>query len=880
MPPYHLETTPDLPDSVRAKARPIRSTLYDPALKEFGRMRTYFYAPSTSSYASPLVCAPKETDPHIRLCGDHREINKFITIPQEPIPNVPLSIAKCASFSLFIDLDMSNSFHQIPLDEVSSNLLSVATPWGLFRPLFLPEGVGPASGILQKIVRRIFADFNDWIIVIFDNFLVLANDFDDAYVKLEKILNVCKLHGIVLKMKKCWIGVEQVTFFGYQINPGSWSLSQQRKDSIHALLFPTNQKMMQSFLGCANFFHTHVPDYAKWSSELYDCTAATFNWDKTTWKKDYRLIFEKFKTAIQDAVTLNFPDYSLPWVVRCDSSDIAAGAVLYQEFTDSTGTIIHQPIAFISHKYSGAAVNWATYKQEAFAAYFSVLKLQRFLIGKHFTLETDHRNLLWMEKSTVPIIVRWRVLLQSYNFSLRHIPGKDNKVADWLSRMHPVLPSPVVLNTTTTTTPQELFDTVHGGRSLHFGAKRTYLALCERYPGHKIPFHTVQTLVAECPACQKNRLPFQPLPHSEIRETLLHHTRFIGIDHVSVTPPDEDGYIGLLLIVELDTKFPQAYPVRDYTALTVATILFRHYCTFGTYNGILSDPGTALMAEVVHLLNTWLGIPHHVSLVGRHESNGTEHVNALFIGHLRRLVHDERLQHRWASDTVLPLINHALCTSPNAELGGLSPAELKFGTVDSHRFHLPDPLPPGHSYGAFVNNLDHNLQIVRAATLDYQNTLRSSRVNTTPHDLQNIYQPGQLILFNPREHSKSFRSSKLASNLLGPYRVISQSKNDILCVHTHLQTSHTFHTSRVCPYIGDDTIGLLDKDVYLIDKIISHKGSFSKLRSLTFRVVWLNCPGEDTMEPWSHLVHTHALHAYLTLKQQAHLIPTQYQVSS
>lgn len=282
MPPYHIHTNPDLPDSLRAKARPIRPTLYENALKEFGRMRTYFYAPSTSSYASPLVCAPKATDPHIRLCGDHREINKFITIPQEPIPNVPLSIAKCASFSLFIDLDMSHSFHQIPLDEVSSNLLSVATPWGLFRPLFLPEGVGPASGILQKIVRRIFADFDDWIIVIFDNFLVLANDFDYAYVKLEKILNVCKLHGIVLKMKKCWIGVEQVTFFGYQINPGSWSLSQQRKDSIHALLFPTNQKMMQSFLGCANFFHTHIPDYAKWSSELYDCTAATFNWDATT----------------------------------------------------------------------------------------------------------------------------------------------------------------------------------------------------------------------------------------------------------------------------------------------------------------------------------------------------------------------------------------------------------------------------------------------------------------------------------------------------------------------------------------------------------------------------------------------------------------------
>jgi hypothetical protein len=86
------------------------------------------------------------------------------------------------------------------------------------------------------------------------------------------------------------------------------------------------------------------------------------------------------------------------------------------------------------------------------------------------------------------------------------------------------------------------------------------------------------------------------------------------------------------------------------------------------------------MAEVVQHLNQWLGVEHLASIVGRHESNGTEQVNALFMGHLRRLVHDERLTHRWASDTVLPLINHSLATTPNQELGGLSPIGLKSGS--------------------------------------------------------------------------------------------------------------------------------------------------------------------------------------------------------
>ena len=134
----------------------------------------------------------------------------------------------------------------------------MTTPWGLYRPLFLPEGVGPASGILQSIVRRVFTDFEDWIIVIFDNFLILASDYTDATKKLQQVLTRCRDNGLVLKMKKSWIGTTYVTFFGYEVHPGTWGLSSTRKASISAMIFPTTQKLMQSFLGAANFFHTHI----------------------------------------------------------------------------------------------------------------------------------------------------------------------------------------------------------------------------------------------------------------------------------------------------------------------------------------------------------------------------------------------------------------------------------------------------------------------------------------------------------------------------------------------------------------------------------------------------------------------------------------------
>ena len=119
---------------------------------------------------------------------------------------------------------------------------------------------------------------------------------------------------------------------------------------------------------------------------------------------------------------MQFPDYALPWIIRSNSSDHAVGAVLFQEFTDSEDTNIHQLIiAVASHKYSGAAVNWDTIKKEAYALYYAVTQFGYYLRGKPLLLETDQRNLVWIETSQLPIVVRWRVLPQSYVFTVKHI---------------------------------------------------------------------------------------------------------------------------------------------------------------------------------------------------------------------------------------------------------------------------------------------------------------------------------------------------------------------------------------------------------------------------------------------------------------------------
>ena len=674
--PLKLVFADTLPKILRPKARSVNPSMLTNAKKEFDRLCQYFYEPSTSPIASCLVIAPKATPPYIRLCGDYVQINKHISIPHYPIPNVQQTLYKALGFMYFIDLDWANAFHQMTLDKSTARNLSIQTIWGLVQPKFVPEGIGPASGVLQHLVMNLFSDFDDWTIAIFDNLLVLAHSYDDAFSKLKLIINRCNERNVVLKFSKSWFAFPSVNFFGYLIKKNTYEMSADRKEGIMAIEMPYNTKSMQRFLGSALFFKGFLPNYSELTANLNDMTKDTFDWNSTNWKIDYLNEFNVFKSKLFASVAVYFPDYSLPWILRTDASDVACAAVLIQ----TTLTGIEQPIAFLSQKFSLAAKNWDIHKKEAYSIFFGVSKLEYLLRSRTFVIETDHANLLYMEKNCAPIITRWRVYLQSYNIFLRHIPGKSNVVADWLSRQYSLSPLSTITPSSESHSPNYYFEKVHGGRRGHPGAKRTWTTLNLEYPSHKIPFATICDMIASCPTCQKIRIGMI----SDIKPLILHnkppHSRSrIGVDTLTVTPIDSYGNYLLIVVVEHFTKYVSLYPVKDHSAQTMATSLFQHFCRFGIHDQLISDPGSDLMSEIVILLNKWFGIDKFVSLFDRHESNGVELTNKQILRHLSALVHDERISQSWSDPTVLPLIEHFLNSAIHSETS-LSPLEAKFGS--------------------------------------------------------------------------------------------------------------------------------------------------------------------------------------------------------
>eukprot|EP01039_Chlorochromonas_danica_P011569 gene11569-12955_t len=739
--------------------------------------------------------------------------------------------------------------------------------------------------------------------------------FLDLDWKLDLILDRCIERNVFLKFSKSWLGFDHANFFGYVCRHGRYELSQERKQAVSSIPFPSTLKRMQQFLGAALFFRHFIPHYSTLTAPLNDMLRADFPWTtRSLWPKDYPAHFDSFKSALLDAHTLYLPDYELDWVLRTDASLVGVGAVLFQLAPQvATDTMIYQPIGFASQKFSPPATRWTTIEQECFGLYFGVSTFSHYLRGKRFTLETDHSNLLWIEQSTVPKIMRWRVYLQGFTFFLRHIPGKTNLLADYLSRMWdesdpplpttalnaiPIhrtwLPDPVVDPNRTLEDPQRVEDLpkafpsddvpptvnspfvdvhspdplqaevasasstddilrlVHNSRAGHHGLARTWRRLQDMFPGHSISHQMVMDFIARCPVCQKIRTVTDNTLPSVVRHLKpLHHRAIVGVDTLTVTPADSQGNQYLIVVVSHDSKLAALYPAKQHDANSVATALFQFFCTYGVFDSIITDPGTEFDNEVLRCLLGFLGIHHRISLVARHQSNGVERTNATILRHLRAIVADERIANRWSDPTVLPLIQFFLNSAVHSETGFV-PFHVHFGTPDATYMRMPDTWDPSIRANSFLRLLDDNLRAVREASHAFQSNLIAQRTAANPHDDEQVkFQPGDYVLVSYPPESRP--PSKLHARHVGPLVVVQHERNDVTVRSLIDSAVSVVHVSRLRIFHGssDDAFksAQLDADQYLIDRFVAFRGDPNARQTMEFLVLFAD--RSEVWLPWS-----------------------------
>ena len=153
-----------------------------------------------------------------------------------------------------------------------------------------------------------------------------------------------------------------------------------------------------------------------------------------TWTEDCRFAFEKLKSILCNSPVLKSPCFDKPFTLATDANDVAAGAVLFQE--DDQG--IEHPVAYFSKKFNPHQRNYSTIEKELLAIILSLQHFEVYLESsqKDITIYTDHNPLVFLSriKNKNRRLLNWSIFLQEYNLNIKHIKGKDNVIADCLSR--------------------------------------------------------------------------------------------------------------------------------------------------------------------------------------------------------------------------------------------------------------------------------------------------------------------------------------------------------------------------------------------------------------------------------------------------------------
>jgi hypothetical protein len=142
--------------------------------------------------------------------------------------------------------------------------------------------------------------------------------------------------------------------------------------------------------------------------------------------------FNLLKDKLTHAPLLQLPDFHKTFELECDGSGIGIGVVLMQE---------RKPIAYFSEKLNGPILNYSTYDKELYALVRSLETWQHYLWPKEFVIHSDHESLKHI-LSQVKLNCRhakWVEFIELFPYVIKHKKGKDNVIADALSRRYTML---------------------------------------------------------------------------------------------------------------------------------------------------------------------------------------------------------------------------------------------------------------------------------------------------------------------------------------------------------------------------------------------------------------------------------------------------------
>ncbi|GJX67517.1 reverse transcriptase domain-containing protein [Tanacetum coccineum] len=405
------------------------------------------YPISDSPWVSPVHCVPKKGGITVvaneeneliptrlvtgwRVCIDYRKLNEATRKDHFPLPFMDQMLERLAGNEFYCFLDGFSGYFQTPIDPQDQEKTTFTCPYGTFAYRRMPFGLCNAPGTFQRCMMAIFHDMIEKTMEVFmDDFSIFGYSFDSCLSNLEKMLKRCEDTNLVLNWEKCHFMCREGIVLGHKISKLGIEVDRAKVDVIAKLPHLTTVKGVRSFLGHAGFYRRFIQDFSKIARPM------THLLEKDTpfvFSKDCIDAFQILKKKLTEAPILVISDWNLPFELMCDASDFAIGAVLGQRRSNH-----FQPIHYASKTMTEAQIHYTTTEKEILAVVYAFEKFQPYLVLSKSIVYTDHSALKYLMNKQVakPRLLRWVLLLQEFNITIRDKKGSENLAADHLSRL-------------------------------------------------------------------------------------------------------------------------------------------------------------------------------------------------------------------------------------------------------------------------------------------------------------------------------------------------------------------------------------------------------------------------------------------------------------
>ncbi len=392
---------------------------------------------STSPWSSPVVLVKKK-DGTTRFCVDYRRLNQITTKDAFPLPRIDDIYDQLAGATYFTKFDFKSGYFQVPLDKVDRPKTAFSTRDGHFQFKVLPQGLTNGPPTFQRIVNQILGP-NRWkhMLAYIDDIIIYSKNFKEHLKHIEEACALLHNANFKLNIDKCEIAKEEILFLGHIVEHGTIKPDPENIRGLTETKEPTTAEEAFRFVKAAEYYRKFISKFSTIAAPLHKYSPTAIQQQTTSRKSKFELseegrtAFHKLKNILTTQLILGLPDDSLPFKLQTDASTDGIGAVLLQITPNGD-----RPLAYMSKKLTTAQTKWPTIEQECYAIVQAIEKWDKYLRGQEFILETDHEPLVSLKNKEQlnKRCERWRLKLAEYRFIVKHIQGKKNHMADYLSR--------------------------------------------------------------------------------------------------------------------------------------------------------------------------------------------------------------------------------------------------------------------------------------------------------------------------------------------------------------------------------------------------------------------------------------------------------------